>query len=245
MTPIGPELLLYFAIGLVSGAISLYSVGASFFSIPAMALAGLPPATALATNRFGVLGGAVGGTTGFSRLGIVPWRKMLPYAIVVALTSIIGALAFSQYSGLFTTKSLAILLLVSLAASFAARKYLSKVSLGSSASLALAAFLGLYVGAINVGYAIFLTILLVFSGFSFLEAAIGRKVIVLASEILSLAIFSLNPTLIDWPAGIALFAGSFTVSIALASHAVKLKDSTFEKLFYVFALVLGVLLLFK
>src|SRR5215204_3968703 len=72
-------------VGVVTGSNSLIAV-------PAMFQAGIEPRTAIATNMFGLVFMAIGGTIPFVRQGKVDVRKLLPFIVLTIVSSAIGAL---------------------------------------------------------------------------------------------------------------------------------------------------------
>ncbi|MGB0866601.1 MAG: TSUP family transporter [Granulosicoccaceae bacterium] len=89
---LSPELLLaLFVVAAIAGWVDTVAGGGGLLTIPALLLAGAPPAAALATNKLQGSAGTLSATVYFMRRGQINWRRMrLPVATTV-VGSAVGA----------------------------------------------------------------------------------------------------------------------------------------------------------
>src|SRR5207244_8935604 len=78
--------------GLVCGFLNTVASSGSAVSLPILMMMGLDPIAANATNRLGVLVGAMTATGTFQRANQIPWRMALRVLPSVTLGSAVGAL---------------------------------------------------------------------------------------------------------------------------------------------------------
>ena len=80
-------MLYLFLAGIVAGFINVVAGGGSLLTLPLLIFLGLPPATANATNRLGVVTNSIPGVLGFRSKGVSAW----PYSLYLGISGAIGA----------------------------------------------------------------------------------------------------------------------------------------------------------
>lgn len=89
-------LLILLAAGFIAGFVDSIAGGGGLIALPAMLLAGVPPLTALATNKIQGLFGAATAAYSYAKGGHVDLRNQLRPAFISFIASIAGALLVSQ-----------------------------------------------------------------------------------------------------------------------------------------------------
>jgi len=89
-------LMILIAAGFVAGFIDAIAGGGGLIALPAMLLAGVPPLTALATNKIQGFFGAATAALSYARGGHVDLSRQIGPAILSFVASIVGALLVSQ-----------------------------------------------------------------------------------------------------------------------------------------------------
>ena len=235
-------------IGVVTGSNSLITV-------PVMFLFGIPEKEAVATNMFGLVFMAIGGTIPFVRKGTIDFRATSPLVIMTVVSSAIGA----ALVGFITDES--IKLIVSIAMIVVAlftlvRQNKSKppesvsgrplkggraVQVGNPLSggwtgLLIVGYistflLGIYGGLYSGGYVTILTAVFVaFLGMSFGEAVAATKWVNVFSSSVATIVFMWQG-LVNYKLGILLGAAMFVGAYVGANYAAKMNDVWLRRIF--------------
>lgn len=85
-------MLLLFAVAGAAGLVDALAGGGGLIVVPALLAAGLPPATALATNKLQAVGGSLAATTFFARSGLLDARRFIPAVLCAFIGSTLGAM---------------------------------------------------------------------------------------------------------------------------------------------------------
>lgn len=96
---------------MVAGFIDAIAGGGGLITVPALMLAGLPPAAAIATNKVQSVFGSGSATLAFARAGMIEWRKARVGIICVAISAMAGAYALQFFSAEFLSDFIPILLI--------------------------------------------------------------------------------------------------------------------------------------
>lgn len=92
--PLAPDILiLLIAAAFVAGFIDAIAGGGGLITVPALLLAGLSPAAAIATNKVQSVFGSGSATLAFARAGMIEWHKMWVGIVCVAAGAMTGAYA--------------------------------------------------------------------------------------------------------------------------------------------------------
>jgi uncharacterized protein len=203
--------------------------GGGLIQLPAL-LAGYPssaPAVLLGTNKLGSICGTTGAVLRYLRVVRIPWRVVLPAAVIAFLASLGGASLVSAVSpSLFRP-------LVPLMLTGVLLYVLSNKDLGARHApivfsrrrgcfaLATIGGIGLYDGFFGPGTGSFLMLLFIrVYGFDFLHASAGARAINVATNAGALLFFGLHGE-IHWGLGIGLGACNTAGSVLGAHTAVK------------------------
>lgn len=229
--------LLTSIVGVVTGSNSLIAV-------PAMFQFGIEPRVAVATNMFGLVFMAIGGTIPFLRQGKIDVVKLTPFIILTIVSSAIGALLV----GLISDPG--IKLIVSVAMIVVALFTLLKRDSGiepqsrSGANAVLLTYvavflLGIYGGLFSGGYVTILTAVCVgIYGMQYSEAVASTKLINVFSSAIATLVFMWQG-LVDYKLGIILGLAMFVGAFIGAHYAAKLNEIWLRRIFLTTVFILA------
>jgi uncharacterized protein len=215
-------------VGVVTGSNSLIAV-------PAMFHAGIDPKVAVATNMFGLLFMAAGGTIPFVRKRSFEIRPLVPFLALTAISSTAGALLV----GLVRADSIKVVVSVAMVA--VALFILLKPAMRTAESerpgragpltYALVFALGIYGGFFSGGYVTILTAVCVgIYGMRYSEAVGATKLInVVSSGVATIAFMWQG--LVDYRLGLILGLTMFAGAYVGAHYAVKLDEARLRRVF--------------
>lgn len=193
--PLSPvHYALLFVAGLAAGFVDAVAGGGGMITVPALLWAGLPPQIALGTNKLQSSCGTTLAVSNYARAGLIDWKAMRLVVPVTFLSASLGAHVLTRTSNDVLKKIVPWLLLgIAVYALISPRLGLHR----GSAKLTIAAFsclagsvLGFYDGFFGPGTGSFWTIaLIVLLGMELTRATAYTKVVNLASNLASLAIF--------------------------------------------------------
>ncbi len=187
-------LLLAFA-GLAAGFIDSIAGGGGLLTIPALLWAGLPPQTALGTNKMQACCGTALAVTNYARAGLIKWHEVRAGTGFTFLFAAIGAWAVTMVKPDFLRSVIPWLLLV-IAAYTALCPRMGQVKRAArlsplTFSLLGGAVLGFYDGFFGPGTGSFWTLACVLLiGLDLSHATAYTKVMNLTSNLASLAVFA-------------------------------------------------------
>jgi uncharacterized protein len=210
-------------VGLVAGFVDAIAGGGALLTIPALALAGLDPVAAVATNKVNGTFGTASATWTFARLGKIDLAAMWPSALAAGLGSIAGALVLPIAPRQAVDAALP-LVLIAVALYFAVSPQMSEADrmrrLSERAyAFTVAPLVGFYDGVFGPGAGSFYTIgFVALVGFGVTRAIANARLANFASNLGSLAIFALSGEIV-LAAGLAMGFGQFLGS-RLGAHAV-------------------------
>jgi hypothetical protein len=246
----GMEIPVVFIASVLCCAFGTLVGGNSLITIPLLMLLGLPPHTAVGTDRVGVLGLGLAGLYTFHRKGLMRYRL----ALIVGLPSMLGAIAGSfvvfQISPELL-KRVIVALTVILLIVVATRRGLGvteeagrpltwrRTLLGAFLSL----LVGVYNGIYGAGGGTFLAyiMILVFRQ-TFLASAANLKVATVLSFIVSTAIYAYHGA-VHYPFAAAMFAGSCLGSFLGAHYSDRIGNLWIKRIFIGIVLIMAVKLL--
>lgn len=242
-------LLLIFIIGVITGFIDATVAMGGFFAIPALILSGLPPHTAIAVDKFGVIGSALGSFVKHFKNGTILW-KWVP---VFALISLIGGAIGAQISVSIPAEMLRYILggfILAVLPLLALKKQLgvidtrhTKTILMICLGLILFLLARIYSGFAAAGSGI--TAILVLCGVMGFTLLQYQGTIALTSVILSLSsvyVFWMADKM-DWFAGFALIIGMYIGAHFGATKAIAIGNQKLKK-YVIAACVFGAIALF-
>lgn len=245
------QLITIFGASLICSTFGTLVGGSSLITIPLLILMGLPPHSAVGTDRLGTSGIALAGLYSFHRKGMVHYRLAFIVGIPCLVGGFIGANLALQISAellkTFIVVLTIILLIVVVAnsklgvATVATTRPLStgKYVLGSFLSL----LAGIYGGFYGAGMATLMSyiMILVFRQ-TFLESAANTKVAGIMMSVTSAATYAYHGA-IHLPLAMAMFAGSCIGSYVSAQYSDRIGNVWIKRIFIGVALIMAIKLL--
>lgn len=220
------EILLFLlAAGFVAGFIDSIAGGGGLITVPALLLAGVPPVTALATNKVQGLFGAGMAAVTYARKGHVNLRTQMKPALIAFVAALLGALSVNALPTNLIRWVLPVLL-VGIAIFFAIKPGLDDTDRHQRLSpavftLTFVPLIGFYDGLLGPGTgAFFMLAFVAMAGHGILKATAHTKLLNFASNVGGLAGFLivLSPLwAIGLSMGAAQMAGAY-VGSSLASR---------------------------
>lgn len=216
-------------IGVVTGSNSLIAV-------PVMFQFGIEPKVAIATNMFGLVFMAVGGTIPFVRQRKIEYAKISPLIVLTVISSAIGALLVGVIS------NQGIKLIVSVAMIAVALFTLVRRNAGVAEGFKPSAYavpltyfltflLGIYGGLFSGGYVTMLTAVCIgIYGMRYSEAVASTKLINVFSSAIATIVFMWQG-LVDYKLGLILGGTMFIGAYAGAHFVTKLNDVWLRRIF--------------
>lgn len=224
--------------------------GSSLISIPLLILMGLPPHTAIGTDRFGTIGIGLAGLYSFHRQGMMRYRLAFIVGIPCLLGAVIGANLALQISPELLKKfivALTVILLIVVVANPRLGVVVATKRPITTGRYVLGVFLsllvGIYGGFYGGGAATFLsyTMILVFRQ-TFLESAANLKVGAIMMSVSSAATYAYHGA-ICLPLALAMFAGSCIGSYVGAHYSDRIGNVWIKRLFIGIILIMAMKLL--
>ncbi len=233
-----PQLIVIFCASLISCSFGTLVGGNSLITIPLLILMGLPPHTAIGTERVGVLGLGLAGLYSFHSKGMMRYRLAFVVGIPCMLGAFVGANLALQISPELLKKfivALTVILLIIVAANprlGVAEPAKHSISFGR---YVLGVFLGLGVGIYNGFYGagggtlLSYIMILVFHQ-TFLGSAANLKVATVLSYTVSTATYAYHGA-INLPVALTMFAGSAIGSYMGAQYSDRIGNVWIKRLF--------------
>ncbi len=200
-------LLLLALVAFVAGFIDAIAGGGGLLTVPALALAGLDPVAAVATNKVNATFGVGAAALAFARQGHYG-RAALPMVVMAAAGSILGAIALSHVprdlvQGALPVALVLIALYFGLSPALAERDGAARLS-PALVTAAVVPLVGFYDGVFGPGAGSFY--MMAFVGllrFGVVRAVAATKLANFASNAASLATYALLGQIV-WPVGLAM-----------------------------------------
>jgi uncharacterized membrane protein YfcA len=195
----------------VAGMIDAVAGGGGMITIPALLAAGLPPVSAIATNKLQSTFGTAGAVIAFARKGHIDFRRFAWPTLAALLGSAAGAFSLTLVDNSFLTALLPVLL-IAMALYFLAAPRMSDEDRHSRARPALlfvvAFFIGGYDGFFGPGTGSFFTTALVaVFGLGLIKAVAHTKLLNFASNLAGLAVLVVGGHVL-WITGFAMALAS-------------------------------------
>lgn len=215
-----------FFFGFIGAFINSVVGGGGLITLPALLFVGLPPATAIATNKLAASLGNFTSMMTFLRAGKIDIKMLGPIVPFVFIGSMLGAFTVHHVDSEIL-RPLVLFLLIGVLIYTFIKKDLGKVKDGEKVigkkklvGLILLIGLGFYDGFFGPGTGSFMIFVLLFMGFNFIEASGSSKLLNFTSNLAALIMFlflgAVNFTY-GFIMGFAMILGAYTGSkIALS-----------------------------
>jgi uncharacterized membrane protein YfcA len=209
------------AISLLAGFVDSIAGGGGLLTVPALMLAGLDPAQAIATNKVQGSFAAASATWTFGRKGLIRWDQAWRFAAVAFLSGIAGALCV-QFLPRPVLEALIPILLIVIAVFFAlsrkvrdadAAARMTSLTFGLTVPVAIGFYDGIFGPGAGSFYMLAFVMLL---GYGVVRATAHTKLLNLASNLGSLLLYSATGAVV-WPLGL-IMAGASLIGAQIGSR---------------------------
>lgn len=199
------------AVAALAGFIDAIAGGGGLLTLPALLSAGVPPVSALATNKLQSSLGTAIATANYGRKGLVDLRRMAVPTLASLVGAALGATAVQSLDPTFL-QALVPLLLIGIAIYFLASPHVRDVErppkVGPAVYALVALGVGFYDGFFGPGTGAFFVVSLIsLLGVGLVRATGNTKLLNLASNLGALAVLAIGGHVI-WALGLAMAAGS-------------------------------------
>ncbi|MFB0506679.1 MAG: sulfite exporter TauE/SafE family protein [Thermodesulfobacteriota bacterium] len=244
------NLLVVFFISIIAGSFGTLVGGGSLITIPTLILLGLPPHTAIGTDRLGMTGIGSAGWYEFHKKRMIDYKIGFIIGVPTMLGALLGANLVFQINEVILKQAIAIItILILFFIIFVKPKMgIEKTNhmvrnheylIGAVGSF----FLGIYGGFYGAGTATFLSyILILLFRQTFLECAATVKIAALLMTAMAASIFAINGA-IRYSLAVPMFIGAFIGSYVGAHYSDKIGNVWIKRLFFVIVLTMAIKLL--
>ena len=228
---------------LVTSSIGVVTGSNSLIAVPAMFQLGVEPRVAVATNMFGLVFMAVGGTLPFLRKGAIDIKRISPLLVITGISSAIGAALVGLITG-EAMKAVVSVAMIAVSAFILLRRDSAdadrKRAVSAWVTYVLTFVLGVYGGLYSGGYVTVLTATLVaFFGMTFTESVASTKLINVVSSSIATVIFMWQG-LVDYTLGAVLGITMFVGGYIGGHYASRLDEAWLRRIFLAAVLVLAI-----
>jgi uncharacterized membrane protein YfcA len=244
------RLLFVFFAGMIGGSFGTLVGGGSLITIPTLLLLGVPPHTAIGTDRLGMAGIGAVGWYKFHKKRLIDYKIGFSLGIPAMFGSILGVNVVLQINEAILKQAVAIITIIILFFMVIAKPKIGieqtdRVVANNEYIIgALSGFLlGVYGGFCGIGTGTFLsyTLILLFRQ-TFLECAATVKIAALLFSAMAASIFALNGA-IHYSLAISLFLGASIGSYVVAHYSDTIGNVWIKRLFLVVVLIMAIKLL--
>lgn len=233
------ELIVLIVVFLLTSIVGVVTGSNSLIAVPAMFQVGIDEKVAIATNMFGLVFMAIGGTIPFLRQGKIEIGKLTPLIVLTLIGSALGALlvGYITNDSIKLIVSIAMFVVVIFTLFRSQPKEGTKILwIGHIASFLLAIYGGLYSG----GYVTILTATFVaFLGMDYTQAVGSTKLVNVFSSGIATLVFMWQG-LVDYTLGIILAVTMFVGAYIGAHYAVKMNEIWLKRIFLGTVVILAV-----
>jgi len=244
------NLFIIFLAGMTGGLFGTLVGGGSLITIPTLILLGLPPHTAIGTDRLGMAGIGSAGWYKFHKKRMIDYKIGFILGFPTMLGSILGANLVLQINEALLKQAVAIItiiilfLLIIVKPKMGIEKTTHVVKSHEYLIGAVSGFfLGVYGGFYGAGTATFLSyILILLFRQTFLECAATVKIAALLMCAMAASIFAINGA-IHYSLAVSMFIGSFIGSYIGVHYSDTIGNVWIKRLFFVIVLIMAIKLL--
>lgn len=242
--------LIIFFVGMIVGVMGTLIGGSSLFTIPTLILLGVPPHTAIGTDRFGIMGICIAGWYQFHKKKLIDYTVGFTLAVPVLFGAFIGANIVFEISEATLKLIIVIISVISLFFLIIdpTRGIESQHKRVGKRAYLIGAFLtfavGIYVGFYGaMGGTLLLYILIFWFGQTFLEGAGTLKIASLAMNAMAAVVFAYHGA-VNYYMALPMFCGCFIGSYFGAYYSDKIGNIWIKRLFLFILIILIVKLIF-
>jgi len=244
------SLLIVFFASMIGGSFGTLVGGGSLITIPTLILLGVPPHTAIGTDRLGMAGIGAAGWYQFHKKRLIDYKVGFILAVPTMVGSILGANIVLQINEAMLKQAIAVITILVLFFMIVVnprvgiektehvvinRDYL----IGAASGF----FIGMYGGFCGVGAATFLSyILILLFRQTFLECAATVKIAALLMTSMAASIFAINGA-IHYSFAITMFIGASIGSYIVAHYSEAIGNVWIKRLFSFVVLIMAIKLL--
>ena len=238
------KIFVIFFVGMFVSVLSTLVGGSSLLTIPTLILLGLPPHTAIGTDRFGIMGVCLAGWYKFHKKKLINYKVGFSLTIPVVFGSFLGAhlvfeISESVLKIIIITISIACLFFLVLNPKLGTER--TKQTFGKYVYLAggsMTFVVGVYVGFYGaMGGTLLLYILILWFGQTFLESAGTQKIAAMMMNAMAAIVFGLNGAVAYYLA-VPLFCGCFIGSYIGAHYSDRIGNVWIRRLFILLLVIL-------
>nr|WP_106782871.1 TSUP family transporter [Lysinibacillus timonensis] len=187
--------IILFSFGFLGAFINSIVGGGGLITLPALLFVGLPPATAIATNKLAATLGNLTSTLTFLRAGKIDFQLLKPIIPLVFIGSMLGAITVNFISPDLLKPLIFIMLVVVLIYTVIKKEWGSieeRLELTKKRKIIFASVLiviGFYDGFLGPGTGSFIIFAFILMGFDFIQASGNAKLLNLTSNLAALLTF--------------------------------------------------------
>ena len=223
---------LLFFVAMVAGWVDVIAGGGGLLTIPALIVAGVPPAAAVATNKLQGSSGTLIASIYFIKKGAIDFAKIKPLIVTTFIGAVAGSWLLLQIDAEALTIFLPVLLILTglyflFAPNIDDKDKKAKISLTAFAIIA-APLLGAYDGFFGPGTGSFMALAFVLlCGYSLSRATANAKILNFTSNISSLLYFIFYGD-IYWLIGLVMIGGQM-IGVVVGAKMVLKKGASIIK----------------
>lgn len=237
------HLIIIFFVAIVASGFGTLIGGSSIVTIPTLILLGLPPHTAIGTDRFGIIGVGVAGWYKFHKKGLINYRVGLIVAIPVLFGTALGANLVLQISEnvlkhVIVATNIVLVAFLLLNRGLGVEKRQTAIQpkeyvVGAALSFLVGIYGGFY-GAMAGTFSIY--ILIAWFRQTFIQGAATQKIGSIFMTVTAATVFAFNDA-VDYPLGLAMLTGCLVGSYIGAHYAERIGNVWVKRMFIVFIAV--------
>ena len=240
---------LLFFVAVIAGWVDVIAGGGGLLTIPALIMAGVPPAAAVATNKLQGSAGTLIASVYFIRKGVVDFRKLKLVILMTFTGSVFGSWFLLQIDAKSLTVFLPVLLILMglyflFAPNIDDKERKQKISLIVFAII-VAPVLGFYDGFFGPGTGSFMMLAFVLlCGYGISKSTANAKILNFTSNIASLLYFIVYGD-IYWLFGFAMIGGQVIGAVIGAKMILKRGASIIKPVVIIVCLLMAINILLK
>ncbi len=234
------HLISIFFVAVVAAAFGTLIGGSSIVTIPTLILLGLPPHTAIGTDRFGIIGVGLAGWYKFHKKRLINYRVGLMVALPVLFGSALGSNLVLQINEevlkhVIVATNILLLAFLLLNRGLGVEKRQTAIEhkeyvVGAALSFLVGIYGGFY-GAMAGTFSIY--ILIAWFRLTFIQSAASQKIGSICMTVTATTVFALNDA-VDYSLGLAMLTGCLVGSYLGAHYADRIGNVWVKRMFIVF-----------